>query len=719
MPGRTQSAAVAVNCNATFKPHCDSGAGQGQGLSLIVGLGDYLGGELIVEGVPHDIRYNPIEFDGWNERHWTRPFTGERYSLVWFTPMGCGEGKENLLNCFDERGKIISDVDPKTTLHIKRFVEWLRKQCHQNDSRQNDILTPVDPVSKCKELKGHKYSKRASLDLEAGSSESFQFHIDGIIGSLQNAAPFLNTERGSTKGEVASTMYSRLANALRYGEPADFSNQEELLVYTVGRMRDRSRYVFAIAMESSLKVCSKIRRLFLPAAGGTSRVDPIKVCSVGGAAGFDHFALVALSAFLTRVQPIQQDEYTWKPAAVKTTVFDLYAQHWRPVLKLMTSQKDATTSGSSVEIEPCDIRQDLAAPCNKMMAASVSEADLILFQFVLHENAAYLRVDKGNSSSMLADVGEDEKFTYEISGAAAASGQRIGGSVIGILQSAKLGTIMLCTDAGKRLWPALAATGRDHGWSTTHFKRVRNGPKSFSFVGGDDDANPCVASAGGLWGAGLRSLYQELNENTEYRCIAVEHHQDMKARETENENINEKSDIGGKTTTKVVELSDNNNMYAESTSKSVSSDDIAKLPKTDDQMKENAAKWWDQEDGGSNENSSAPDFGGDREESGETDEAKPVEPQPKEDTHVPASENNMLETDTESQILDDGSANVRSWRMTRDDDTTVGIANVSEAGENLESPTPSQPDTSLLDGALDEVDDEPQDLVERHTSVIL
>ena len=74
--------------HALFRPHRDSGAGAGQSVSLIVGLGDYAGGELVVEGVPHDIRYTPLEFDGWTERHWTLPFHGERYSLVWFTPEG-------------------------------------------------------------------------------------------------------------------------------------------------------------------------------------------------------------------------------------------------------------------------------------------------------------------------------------------------------------------------------------------------------------------------------------------------------------------------------------------------------------------------------------------------------------------------------------------------------------------------------------------------------
>ena len=47
-------------------------------------------GQLCVEGVEHDVRYAPLQFDGWHERHWTLPFSGERYSLVWFTPAEAG-----------------------------------------------------------------------------------------------------------------------------------------------------------------------------------------------------------------------------------------------------------------------------------------------------------------------------------------------------------------------------------------------------------------------------------------------------------------------------------------------------------------------------------------------------------------------------------------------------------------------------------------------------
>mmetsp|Transcript_26061 Transcript_26061/g.58735 ORF Transcript_26061/g.58735 Transcript_26061/m.58735 type:complete len:261 (+) Transcript_26061:1653-2435(+) len=94
-PNRPPSSTIAVNRNAQFRPHTDKGAGSGQSTSLIVALGDYTGGQLMVEGEKNDIRYQPLEFDGWTQRHWTLPFAGERYSLVWFTPLGC-EGRYGL-----------------------------------------------------------------------------------------------------------------------------------------------------------------------------------------------------------------------------------------------------------------------------------------------------------------------------------------------------------------------------------------------------------------------------------------------------------------------------------------------------------------------------------------------------------------------------------------------------------------------------------------------
>ena len=88
LPHRKPSTTIAINRHAQFKFHRDSGAGSGQTKSAIVALGDFAGGELQCEYEVEDIRYTPYEFDGWGQRHSTLPFSGERYSLVWFTPLG-------------------------------------------------------------------------------------------------------------------------------------------------------------------------------------------------------------------------------------------------------------------------------------------------------------------------------------------------------------------------------------------------------------------------------------------------------------------------------------------------------------------------------------------------------------------------------------------------------------------------------------------------------
>lgn len=72
---------ITVNKNIVCKPHTDS---NNTSVSLAIGLGEYTGGNLYVKGVPHNIRYNPVIFDGAQE-HWTDEFEGERYSLIYYS----------------------------------------------------------------------------------------------------------------------------------------------------------------------------------------------------------------------------------------------------------------------------------------------------------------------------------------------------------------------------------------------------------------------------------------------------------------------------------------------------------------------------------------------------------------------------------------------------------------------------------------------------------
>ena len=155
---RQPSTHCAVNRNAQFTPHVDSGRGQGQSLSMIVGLGNYTGGEILVEGNPYDIRYHALEFDGWKQLHWTAQFQGERYSLVWFSPEVQKESDQidQVELSGKERAEDLSDEDQiAETLAIKHskrlpFLSPLQFRKYSTDALViNEIL---DKEKGCGEL---------------------------------------------------------------------------------------------------------------------------------------------------------------------------------------------------------------------------------------------------------------------------------------------------------------------------------------------------------------------------------------------------------------------------------------------------------------------------------------------------------------------------------------------------------------------------------------
>lgn len=81
---------VQVNYNYKTKTHIDK---NNIGDSVIVGLGDYKGGNLLVEGKPYNIKYHPLMFNGSEMEHGTAPYTGNRYSLVYFRTKEQGRNK--------------------------------------------------------------------------------------------------------------------------------------------------------------------------------------------------------------------------------------------------------------------------------------------------------------------------------------------------------------------------------------------------------------------------------------------------------------------------------------------------------------------------------------------------------------------------------------------------------------------------------------------------
>jgi len=73
---------IQVNKNYQSLPHVDK---FNKGLSYIVGFGNYKDGELILNSYKFNIQYKPLLFDGSEWIHSTAPFTGTRYSLIYYS----------------------------------------------------------------------------------------------------------------------------------------------------------------------------------------------------------------------------------------------------------------------------------------------------------------------------------------------------------------------------------------------------------------------------------------------------------------------------------------------------------------------------------------------------------------------------------------------------------------------------------------------------------
>lgn len=78
---------IQVNDSYPCSPHKDK---HNEGMSYIVAFGNYTGGELVLK-MPNDTEFSiwhrPMLFNGSEIEHWTKPFQGRRWSIVFFTTL--------------------------------------------------------------------------------------------------------------------------------------------------------------------------------------------------------------------------------------------------------------------------------------------------------------------------------------------------------------------------------------------------------------------------------------------------------------------------------------------------------------------------------------------------------------------------------------------------------------------------------------------------------
>ena len=104
---------IQINKNVKCLPHIDM---NNVGESYIIGLGDYTGGQLNIEGKLYNIRNRWKRFNG-HKVHWTEPWEGNRYSLIYFTHTFKPPNRKltNLVitrkGIYDKNSNFIEDID--------------------------------------------------------------------------------------------------------------------------------------------------------------------------------------------------------------------------------------------------------------------------------------------------------------------------------------------------------------------------------------------------------------------------------------------------------------------------------------------------------------------------------------------------------------------------------------------------------------------------------
>lgn len=308
-------------------------------------------------------------------------------------------------------------------------------------------------------------SKQLQRDLAAAAKLHFDRGIHHIVAQLAcSGGDARSPEEYSSAGEALA---SALRGALRDGIPPDFSDAAGLTSYTQERLQARCRYLYTLLLCED-EVCSAARsELLLPRADQKQR-RPLSVLSIGGGPAFDDVALRLLASFLAGMPCGENAAAGLPPVQISTVVLDLFEEEWTAAAKAVaTATESATASGllggngdaTTLRLARCDVRLGLGDEVNAALAELVPGADLFVFSFVLHENAAGLLLE---TESAVADSAADESVP-----------PRIGGCLTGLFSAARVGSFIVMMDASHRLWPSIVNEAAPLGWRATIPTRVR------------------------------------------------------------------------------------------------------------------------------------------------------------------------------------------------------------------------------------------------------
>jgi hypothetical protein len=106
---------IMLNDNYKSLPHVDA---NNDGVSCIVGFGDYEQGEINVENEKYDIKYKPLHMDASKQIHFTEEWIGSRYTIIFFRVKLKNPNKEKYKHYgFKEMNEALGEYDDNDSNH--------------------------------------------------------------------------------------------------------------------------------------------------------------------------------------------------------------------------------------------------------------------------------------------------------------------------------------------------------------------------------------------------------------------------------------------------------------------------------------------------------------------------------------------------------------------------------------------------------------------------
>jgi len=277
-----------------------------------------------------------------------------------------------------------------------------------------------------------------------------------------------------------------LNKAVKDGIPANFSNKPAIRVYAYDKLFPRVRYLHHLVMDRN-EISDNIRKKLLLPEPYNVESGQVRVCAIGDGPGYDHIALGIVSSFLYQSQcPKSLKNHLLKPKMIVTQAFDLFDKDWSPIMSSLNQSYRVALSKATMRDEDheynnllvqnptlnhCDIRLSLDNAKNKHLNDALPNMDIISFQYILHENSRTLLPNYEKQSHAMPYEKDYQNIDF------------IRGAMFDILQRARVGAFILCTDSNNFVWPILKKTATVFGWNFVgDFEKEESialGPKSF------------------------------------------------------------------------------------------------------------------------------------------------------------------------------------------------------------------------------------------------